>query len=86
MKFEGGFQGRTNKLVDSCYSFWQAGMFPVIHSILAKGFISEKMLHIIYIYFKALFIRLDSAYLQENKNWLFDRSILILIYTFFKRS
>lgn len=23
MKFEGGFQGRTNKLVDSCYTFWQ---------------------------------------------------------------
>ncbi len=38
MKFEGGFQGRTNKLVDSCYSFWQAGMFPIIHSILMKGF------------------------------------------------
>lgn len=25
MRLEGGFQGRTNKLVDSCYSFWQAG-------------------------------------------------------------
>ena len=23
MEHEGGFQGRTNKLVDSCYSFWQ---------------------------------------------------------------
>jgi hypothetical protein len=23
VKLEGGFQGRTNKLVDSCYSFWQ---------------------------------------------------------------
>ena len=23
MKAEGGFQGRTNKLVDGCYSFWQ---------------------------------------------------------------
>ena len=23
MRLEGGFQGRTNKLVDSCYSFWQ---------------------------------------------------------------
>ena len=27
-------QGRTNKLVDGCYSFWQGGIFPVIHSIL----------------------------------------------------
>ena len=25
MGVEGGFQGRTNKLVDGCYSFWQAG-------------------------------------------------------------
>ena len=24
MSHEGGFQGRANKLVDSCYSFWQA--------------------------------------------------------------
>ena len=25
MRWEGGFQGRTNKLVDGCYSFWQGG-------------------------------------------------------------
>jgi protein farnesyltransferase subunit beta len=25
MGVEGGFQGRTNKLVDGCYSFWQGG-------------------------------------------------------------
>jgi len=25
VKIEGGFQGRINKLVDGCYSFWQAG-------------------------------------------------------------
>ncbi|PIK62700.1 hypothetical protein BSL78_00395 [Apostichopus japonicus] len=36
MRFEGGFQGRTNKLVDGCYSFWQAGAFPVVHSVLSK--------------------------------------------------
>ncbi|XP_050297473.1 protein farnesyltransferase subunit beta [Anthonomus grandis grandis] len=36
MKLEGGFQGRTNKLVDSCYSFWQGGAFPLIYSLLAK--------------------------------------------------
>uniref|UniRef100_A0A8R1Y1I7 Protein farnesyltransferase subunit beta n=1 Tax=Onchocerca volvulus TaxID=6282 RepID=A0A8R1Y1I7_ONCVO len=30
MKFEGGFQGRTNKLVDGCYSFWQAAVFPLL--------------------------------------------------------
>ncbi|XP_003705898.1 farnesyl transferase beta subunit [Megachile rotundata] len=36
MRLEGGFQGRTNKLVDACYSFWQGGSFPLIHAILTK--------------------------------------------------
>ena len=30
MNKEGGFSGRTNKLVDSCYSFWQASVFSMI--------------------------------------------------------
>lgn len=30
MSFEGGFQGRTNKLVDSCYSFWVGSLFPLM--------------------------------------------------------
>lgn len=34
MRLEGGFQGRTEKLVDGCYSFWQGGSFPLIHTIL----------------------------------------------------
>eukprot|EP00794_Sanderia_malayensis_P017786 gene17787-19563_t len=34
MQLEGGFQGRTNKLVDGCYSFWQGGVFPIVHSVL----------------------------------------------------
>ncbi|KAG6462257.1 protein farnesyltransferase subunit beta [Manduca sexta] len=36
MKTEGGFQGRTNKLVDGCYSFWQGGIFPIISAILSQ--------------------------------------------------
>ncbi|GFG37972.1 hypothetical protein Cfor_06620 [Coptotermes formosanus] len=36
MRFEGGFQGRTNKLVDGCYSFWQGGAFPLLHRILMQ--------------------------------------------------
>lgn len=39
MKFEGGFQGRTNKLVDGCYSFWQGGAFPIIYELLTAGII-----------------------------------------------
>lgn len=30
MRLEGGFSGRTNKLVDCCYSFWLGAMFPLI--------------------------------------------------------
>ncbi|XP_020292918.1 protein farnesyltransferase subunit beta isoform X1 [Pseudomyrmex gracilis] len=36
MRLEGGFQGRTNKLVDGCYSFWQGGSFPLISAILSN--------------------------------------------------
>merc|ERR1712232_1045082 len=31
MQLEGGFCGRTNKLVDSCYSFWQGALFPLLY-------------------------------------------------------
>lgn len=31
MGLEGGFCGRTNKLVDSCYSFWQGAVYALIH-------------------------------------------------------
>lgn len=34
MRLEGGFQGRTNKLVDACYSFWMGGTFAIINAIL----------------------------------------------------
>ena len=30
MSIEGGFNGRTNKLVDSCYSFWQGSIFNML--------------------------------------------------------
>lgn len=33
---EGGFQGRTNKLVDGCYSFWQGGLFPLLDMALVN--------------------------------------------------
>lgn len=32
MGYEGGFCGRTNKLVDGCYSFWQGGAVAVLDS------------------------------------------------------
>lgn len=33
MSVEGGFQGRTNKLVDGCYSFWQGAVFPILDEV-----------------------------------------------------
>lgn len=42
MSLEGGFQGRTNKLVDGCYSFWGAGDFPIIKAELYRSFGSDQ--------------------------------------------
>lgn len=51
MRFEGGFQGRTNKLVDGCYSFWQGAIFPLLDGemeregrSLEKGLFEARML------------------------------------------
>ncbi len=30
---EGGFNGRTNKLVDGCYSFWQGSLFTIMQRL-----------------------------------------------------
>ncbi|KAL5582558.1 hypothetical protein UlMin_015000 [Ulmus minor] len=38
---ECGFQGRTNKLVDGCYSFWQGGAFALLRRL---GSIIDKQL------------------------------------------
>lgn len=32
---EGGFKGRTNKLVDGCYSFWQGSLSALIQTDIA---------------------------------------------------
>jgi len=33
----GGFRGRTNKLVDGCYSWWVGGLFELIEEILGEA-------------------------------------------------
>lgn len=33
---EGGLSGRTNKLVDACYSFWIGGVFPILEMITGE--------------------------------------------------
>ncbi|EDW84306.1 uncharacterized protein Dwil_GK13218 [Drosophila willistoni] len=34
MSYEGGFQGRTNKLVDGCYSFWVGATIPITQATM----------------------------------------------------
>ncbi|VDN60826.1 unnamed protein product [Dracunculus medinensis] len=41
MKYEGGFQGRSNKLVDGCYSFWQGAVFPMLEFAMNKSSILD---------------------------------------------
>ncbi|EGW35526.1 beta subunit of protein farnesyltransferase [Spathaspora passalidarum NRRL Y-27907] len=36
MSIEGGLNGRTNKLVDSCYSFWIGALFPMLEIITGQ--------------------------------------------------
>ncbi|KAJ2777446.1 CAAX farnesyltransferase (FTase) subunit beta [Coemansia javaensis] len=37
LPFEGGFNGRTNKLVDGCYSYWVGGAFPLLQKALRRS-------------------------------------------------
>lgn len=43
MADEGGFQGRTNKLVDGCYSFWMGALFPILESVLETGSLFDRV-------------------------------------------
>ena len=37
---EGGYSGRTNKLVDGCYSHWVAGCWPLVEAAV-EGPVTE---------------------------------------------
>lgn len=45
MAVEGGFQGRVNKLVDGCYSFWVGGVFPLLEELLVLPSPKPTLLH-----------------------------------------
>ncbi|XP_053962471.1 protein farnesyltransferase subunit beta [Anastrepha ludens] len=53
MPYEGGFQGRTNKLVDGCYSFWVGATIPITQAIISTE--AEPVKHSLF----------DSSALQE---------------------
>ncbi|KAF3582477.1 hypothetical protein DY000_02033672, partial [Brassica cretica] len=40
---EMGFQGRTNKLVDGCYTFWQVNLLTLLVSFVADGGFRDKL-------------------------------------------
>lgn len=44
-EFYGGFCGRTNKLVDSCYSFWQASVFNILKEYNSKFSFEKNLLY-----------------------------------------
>ncbi|KAJ1733083.1 CAAX farnesyltransferase (FTase) subunit beta [Coemansia biformis] len=37
LAFEGGFNGRTNKLVDGCYAYWVGGAFTLLQKALGRS-------------------------------------------------
>lgn len=45
MKIEGGFSGRTNKLVDGCYSYWIGTSLTIIQALMNTGYLysAEKL-------------------------------------------
>ncbi|KAI3386876.1 hypothetical protein SNEBB_004520 [Seison nebaliae] len=47
MFYEGGLNGRTNKLVDSCYSFWQGGTFILLEKFLPDYYGNNEKLQLL---------------------------------------
>ena len=45
MTKEGGFNGRTNKLVDSCYSFWVGSVFNLLTMADKKYYFNDELLY-----------------------------------------
>ncbi|KAJ1740565.1 CAAX farnesyltransferase (FTase) subunit beta [Coemansia sp. RSA 990] len=41
LAFEGGFNGRTNKLVDGCYSYWMGGACSILQKALKQDWLYE---------------------------------------------
>jgi protein farnesyltransferase subunit beta len=68
MPVEGGFQGRTNKLVDGCYSFWQGSIFPLLDMVLVNPdmYATEPDGDIL------------EAWNEEDGSWLMDQRALQL--------
>ncbi|KAI9912013.1 hypothetical protein PsorP6_009211 [Peronosclerospora sorghi] len=66
MPFEGGYQGRTNKLVDGCYSFWQGAVPALLCDVLRERYGEDIHYQCTTKYYKGIFYyadkRLRAAY------------------------
>ncbi|OII71371.1 prenyltransferase and squalene oxidase repeat family protein [Cryptosporidium andersoni] len=52
---EGGFQGRTNKLIDSCYSFWFTGLLYCLKEVCrVRSILAEKPFNHVWCDYQAL--------------------------------
>jgi len=72
MILEGGFQGRTNKLVDGCYSFWGAGDFPILSAALdRRGLVSDT--HLDYLFDRDALQRYILICCQDERGGLADK-------------
>lgn len=56
MRMEGGFQGRTNKLVDGCYSFWQGALVPLVQALISANGEKKKKATLMQIVFNSILL------------------------------
>ena len=73
MSFEGGFCGRTNKLVDGCYSFWQGGLGVLLELEASKKHGPIELFHRGFTFNVAALQNYTLACCQEEKGGLRDK-------------
>eukprot|EP00297_Palpitomonas_bilix_P006660 CAMPEP_0113868838 /NCGR_PEP_ID=MMETSP0780_2-20120614/1212_1 /TAXON_ID=652834 /ORGANISM="Palpitomonas bilix" /LENGTH=405 /DNA_ID=CAMNT_0000853967 /DNA_START=256 /DNA_END=1473 /DNA_ORIENTATION=+ /assembly_acc=CAM_ASM_000599 len=62
MRLEGGFRGRTNKLVDACYSLWQGGLCVNVSEALVESSPD--------VAFRLAHAAFDAFLMHENSVWV----------------
>jgi prenyltransferase beta subunit len=76
MTFEGGFQGRTNKLVDGCYSFWVGALLPLIQAIQRRKSTRDNQGYYITRISRFIYLKFLDIISKENDR-LFDTSKIL---------
>lgn len=81
---EGGFSGRTNKLVDGCYSHWVGGCWPLLEAAISSTHAKQGAENVpeISLYSRDSLIRYILACCQSEKGGLRDKpSTLVYLET-----